>query len=121
MTDISLLKGELFEILGEKGAKLMGVGNLSDVISGDMKTGVSVAIPVPRHIVEDLKTAPTREYYEAYHSLNAKLNDIVTAGAAFLIGKGYKAQANTTEIAKQDEEWRTPLPHKTVATRAGLG
>ena len=29
--------------------------------------------------------------------------------------------ANTTETVEKDENWRTPLPHKTVATRAGLG
>lgn len=38
-----------------------------------------------------------------------------------MIKKGYKAQANTLKIVKKDENWCTPLPHKTVATNAGLG
>ena len=121
MSDISLLKKELFSLLKEKGAKLTGVADLSGVVDGNMKTGVSVAVPVPRHIVQDLKTAPTKEYYNAYHSLNARLDEIVSCGAEFLIKNGFNAYANTTKTVKQNEEWRTPLPHKTVATRAGLG
>ena len=61
MSDISLLKKELFTLLKEKGAKLTGVADLSGVVDGNMKTGVSVAVPVPKHIVQDLKTAPTKE------------------------------------------------------------
>ena len=115
------LKRELFALLAEKGAKLMGIADLSDVITGEMQTGVSVAVPVPKNIVEDLKIAPTREYYDAYYSMNERLDGIVSAGARFLKSKGYRAFANTTKAVKTDEQWSTPLPHKTVATRAGLG
>lgn len=74
------LKQELFSLLAEKGAKLMGAGDLSGIVSGEMKTGVSVAVPVPGKIVRDLQTAPTKEYYDAYYALNAKLDEIVSAG-----------------------------------------
>lgn len=86
-----------------------------------MQTGISVAVPVPKHIVRDLQTAPTKEYYDTYYFLNAQLDEIVTSGAEFLMNNGYHAQANTTKVVKTNEDWRTPLPHKTVATRAGLG
>lgn len=115
------LKAELFAHLRQAGAKLMGTGDLTGVVGGTLTTGISVAIPVPRHIVRELQTAPTREYYDAYYALNARLNDIVRTGADFLENRGYRAQANTTDVVKQDADWRTPLPHKTVATRAGLG
>ncbi len=121
MTDRSLLKKELFSLLEEKGAKLMGVADLTGIVDGEMKRGVSVAIPVPKNIVRDLQTAPTKEYYDVYYSLNAQLDSIVTSGAEFLLKQGYHALANTTKAVKTDENWNTPLPHKTVATRAGLG
>lgn len=121
MLDVSLLKEQLFCLLGEKGAKLIGVGDLSGIVKGSMKTGISAAVPVPKHIVRDLQTAPTKEYYDAYHSLNAQLDEIVTSGAEFLTEHGYHAQANTTKVVVTNEDWRTPLPHKTVAARAGLG
>lgn len=115
------LKEELFEVLEQHGAKLHGIGNLTGIVDGELTTGVSVAVPVPVHIVEDLKTAPTEEYHRMYTTLNNQLNEIVEAGVKFLIQKGYHAFANTTKVVKMDEEWKTPLPHKTVATRAGIG
>lgn len=121
MPEISLLKENLFRLLYEKGAKLIGIADLNNIIDGEMKIGISVAIPVPKSVVHDLQTAPTKEYYNVYHSINAQLNDIILSGAEFLMKKGYLAYANTTKAVKQDEDWSTPLPHKTVATRAGLG
>ena len=115
------LKDELFDLLQAKGARLMGVADLRGVVSGELTTGVSVAVPVPKEIVWDLQTAPTLAYYEAYHSLNAQLNQIVSAGAALLQERGFHAVANTTDTVKTDENWRSPLPHKTVAVYAGLG
>ena len=115
------LKQALFDLLWEKGARLMGVADLSGIVSGGMRTGVSVAVPVPRDVVRDLKTAPTREYYDIYHTLNRQLDEIISSGAGFLRQQGCQAVANTTAVVKKDENWCTPLPHKTVATRAGLG
>lgn len=115
------LKQALFSILAEKGAKRMGAADLSGIVRGGMPMGVSVAVPVPKHIVKDLQTAPTKEYYDAYCALNAMLDEIVTSGAGFLWENGYQAYANTTQVVKEDANFCTPLPHKTVATRAGLG
>ncbi len=119
--DMEQLKRALFDLLSEKGAKLMGVGDLKGIVSGELTTGVSVAVPLPKHIVRDLQTAPTREYYDAYYALNAQLDEIVECGADFLQKNGFRAYANTTKVVKKDENWCTPLPHKTAATRAGLG
>ena len=116
-----LLKKDLFDLLAEKGAKRMGVADLTGVVNGDMQIGISVAVPVPKHIVHDLQTAPTKEYYDCYDELNQILNQIVLSGAEFLKKCGYQAFANTTDVVHQDQNWCTQLPHKTVATRAGLG
>lgn len=121
MTKEEQLKEGLFRILSEKGAKLMGCAQLSGIIDDEKQIGVSVAVPVPRKIVEDLKESPTREYYDMYHQLNHQLDEIVEAGTDFLRKNGCKAKANTTTVMEQDENWCTYLPHKTVATRAGLG
>ena len=72
--DAEKLKRELFSLLTKKGAKLMGVADLSRIVDGVMRTGVSVAVPVPKNIVKDLQTAPTKEYYDAYYALNAMLD-----------------------------------------------
>lgn len=119
--NVDKLKDYLFDLLKSKGAALLGVADLTSIPGAALKTGISVAVPVPRHIVEDLKTAPTEEYYHMYYTLNTRLNEIVESGASYLQEQGYRAYANTTTAVQIDENWRTPLPHKTVATRAGLG
>ena len=53
------LKDELFDLLQAKGARLMGVADLRGVVSGELTTGVSVAVPVSKEIVRDMQTAPT--------------------------------------------------------------
>ena len=115
------LTEQLKEILYKQGAVLVGIGDMSQVRTCRFPVGVSVAVPLPKHVVRDLKTAPTKEYYELYGSLNSRLNTIVKAGEAFLKEQGYDAWAQTTERVKVNEENRSELPHKTVATRAGLG
>lgn len=80
---------ELKEYLYEKGAALVGIGDMDGVENCKWTTGVSVAVPLPKHVIMDLKKAPTKEYREYYHTLNNKLNEIVTAGEAFLKERGY--------------------------------
>ena len=117
-----LLKEELTQLLRDHGAAFVGVGDLTGVGEGVCTTGVSVAVPVPRNIVADLQTAPTAEYQVMYHTLNEKLDRIVEAGAQFLMERGYQARAQTTKrIHFGKPDLSTPLPHKTVATRAGVG
>lgn len=115
------LAKDLKALLLEKGAALAGIGDLAGVENRGYARGVSVAVVLPRNIITDLQTAPTREYYDAYNSLNAKLNGIVMAGEKFLKDRGYEAYAQTTDRVSVSEDKRSPLPHKTVATRAGIG
>ena len=117
---------ELKSVLEDEGAALAGCGDLAGIMSRQEHTppypvGVGVAVPVPEKIVRQIQDGPTLEYYETYHSLNRKLNEIVLAGEDFLKNRGFRAYAQTTDRVSQDENWITPLPHKTVATRAGLG
>ena len=96
MPDIAAIREDLFHLLREKGARLTGVADLTGVAGSEMPVGISVAVPVPKGIVRDLQTAPTQEYYEAYHAMNAQLNEIVSVGAEFLRAQGFRARANTT-------------------------
>ncbi|MDR0574296.1 MAG: hypothetical protein LBG96_09760, partial [Tannerella sp.] len=53
--------------------------------------------------------------------INNLLDKIVSIGAEYLIKNGFKAFAQTTSVVTHTDEYMTALPHKTVATRAGLG
>lgn len=112
---------ELKELLYCRGAALVGIGDMSTVENCSFKTGVSVAVALPESVVIDLQEAPTREYYDLYYILNKKLNEIVTAGEELLRSRGFEAWAQTTDRVKVDQNNISRIPHKTVATRAGLG
>ncbi|MDD4509632.1 MAG: 4Fe-4S double cluster binding domain-containing protein [Oscillospiraceae bacterium] len=114
------LSEELRQVLLDAGAKLVGYGDISSV-SGRYPIGVSVAIPVPAHIIREIEGGPTENYLNTYHALNAALNRVVKVGEAFLLEKGFSAFAQSTDAVSQDADWRSEMPHKTVATRAGLG
>ena len=115
------LTEELKELLYREGAGLVGIGDMSQTPNCHFKTGIAIALPLPKHVIIDLQKAPTREYYALYHTLNAKLNEIVLAGEAFLKDKDYEAYAQTTDRVTVNQNNISALPHKTVATKAGLG
>lgn len=115
------LSEELRKMLSARGAELIGYGALTDEICPDYPVGVSVALSVPLHILNDLEDGPTKAYYDMYYEWNERLNQIVRAGEQFLIHNGYQALALTTDAVTIDKEWKSRLPHKTVATRSGLG
>ena len=115
------LTEELKKILYCKGADLVGIGDMSKVENCNYITGVSVAIPLPINVTIDLQEAPTKEYYDLYSVLNKELNEIIVAGEEFLRNRGFEAYAQTTDRVKNNLDDIFKIPHKTVATRGGLG
>jgi epoxyqueuosine reductase QueG len=107
------------------GADIAGVGCLAklpeDVREG-LPIGISVAVAYPKEVILGISELPTQEYREWYDRINLKLDMIVTRGAEMLREKGYKAIAQTRDYVGTGEGTdNTALPHKTVATRAGIG
>lgn len=47
MSNIEKLKDDLFHVLSEKGAKLIGIADLLGIIDDEKNIGVSVAVPLP--------------------------------------------------------------------------
>ena len=115
------LTEELKRILRCQGADLVGIGDMSKVENCNFKRGVAVAVALPQNVIIDVQEAPTKEYYNLYYSLNEKLNEIIMAGGEFLRNRGFEVYEQTTDRVKIDQNNISRLPHKTVATRAGLG
>lgn len=107
------------------GADIVGFGRI-DELPGDVREGlpigISVAVIYPKDVIRGIAELPTLEYREWYDKLNDKLDAIVKSGAEFLSALGFKAVAQNREyVGKWQVDNTTMLPHKTVATRAGLG
>lgn len=122
MTDITkYIKDELLS----HGADLVGVGNLSELPSDircGLPIGICVAVKYQKEVIRGISDLPTKEYYDQYNLLNEKLDMLVTLGADALNILGYKSIPQTTAYVEQfGTDYDSLLPHKTVATRSGLG
>lgn len=112
---------ELRELLRQEGASLVGFADLSQFAEGNLKHGISIALKLPVDVVDGIEYGPTREYYDTYYAWNDKLNQLAKLAESYIKEKGYYAMAQTTDVVKEYGYYRTPMPHKTVATNAGVG
>lgn len=109
------------EHLYDNGAAIVGFADLSNVKYCQWKSGVSIALSMTPNIIESISKGPNIDYYNEYNSLNAKLNDLAILTAKFINTEGYHAIAQTTNNINYYGNYRTLIPHKTIATRAGIG
>ena len=86
---------ELKQILHDNGASIVGYADLTGYVDDDLRSGVSVVIHLPREVVRSIGNGPSREYFDAYHMLNEKLDKIVMVGSDYLKDCGYQAVAQT--------------------------
>ena len=119
------LNGFLRDELHCHGADLVGFGDLTGLpaeVREGLPVGVCVAVKYQKEIIRDIAQLPTRGYYDAYNAINQRLDMLVTLGAKALEMLGHRAIAKTREqVACIETDYQTTLPHKTVATRAGIG
>lgn len=115
----------LASLLLRQGAGLVGFADLSQIpphVRRGLPRAVSIAVPLNPRVVAGIRRGPTREYLAEYHRVNALLGQLAQAAADALRAHGFVATFGTATVAGVEfGEYDTPLPHKTVATRAGLG
>ena len=107
------------------GADLVGIGNLTPLppnVRNNLPVGICVVVKYPDEVIRGISDLPTQEYCNWYNLLNERLDMLVTLGAKALQMHGYTAIAQTrAQVGNGEKENHTALPHKTVATRAGIG
>ncbi len=84
------------------------------------KYAISIAVALDPRIMLGITEGPTREYYEEYKRLNALLGKLGQSTEGFLQERGFKAKARPVTV-DDPVSLTSRLPHKTAATRAGLG
>lgn len=116
------LNQRLRELLLGMGAQLVGFGDVSGLAPDGYRTAVVAAIALPPEIIEDIPVGPTPAYLDTYNSYNRRLDEMSDAAAALLEREGWRALSMNREHSPWDRDtMASPFPHKTSATRAGLG
>ncbi len=116
-----ILTSELKELLYNEGASLVGFGDISALNHDGFTSCAALAVKIPAGVIAGIGSGPTRDYFDQYHALNKKLDSLAELAAGYLTERGCKALAQTTTTVAESPGYSTPVPHKTCATRAGLG
>ncbi|MGB7062762.1 MAG: 4Fe-4S double cluster binding domain-containing protein [Candidatus Zixiibacteriota bacterium] len=116
---------ELKGLLMDKGASLVGFADLIGVpadVRDSMRFAISMAVALDAAVTSTIQDGPTDPYYIEYRKANALLTGLGKVACSMIEGFGYKAVSKKPTHAGIDPKTQsTALPHKTVATRAGLG
>lgn len=131
------MERQLSKLLLDNGASLVGFTNVEGMYAKpdfsqmgqwtepfsipEYPRAVAIAIAIPRDVIRGIEQAPTMAYFDAYHSLNRKLDELGMLCAEFIRKGGYRAYAQTVSATREFGVYRTILPHKTAALHAGLG
>ncbi|MDO5850291.1 MAG: 4Fe-4S double cluster binding domain-containing protein [Methanobacteriaceae archaeon] len=116
------LSEDIRKLLEKENVAYVGFADISGISpKSGLNSGIVFYIPYEKETIKSIRKAPTEDYLAEYLELNRKLDEIAIKCEEFLIDKGYKAYAQTTTRVGEDAEDDSFLPHKTIATRAGLG
>jgi epoxyqueuosine reductase QueG len=108
------------EVLKDRDIALIGFADLSELDPGTRfgyRYGICIAIAL--RVLPGTTSEPSREYYDEYRDVSARLREASVFLAEKIKERGYDAYS--LAHVKSNEEYRTRLPFKTLATRAGLG
>lgn len=114
------IRNELFSL----GASIVGFADLTALpqyIRENFDYGIVIGLAYSRKAMQDNKNGDARQYWSEFTPINKKLPQLAIHTANLLIDKKYKALAKVQTMIVQDSDYRTVLPHKTVATLAGVG
>ena len=82
---------------------------------------VSFIIPVAPSIMVALRDGPNQAYADEYKNINDRLNEAGLSIARAIASKWYRAQPLAASERTDTVNIKGDFPHKTAATRAGLG
>lgn len=108
----------------EAGAWRVGVADLSVIPEEQRKSfprGISIIVKLDLQVINSLGHGVTQQYYDMYERANRERDILAEKAVSILEAQGFRAFAQTRANVRSDSRSRTLLPHKTVATRAGIG
>lgn len=116
---------QLTALIRAEAEVMVGFGSLEDVPAAGALgfcTGISIGHPLEPAIVAELSGGPTLAYNAAYYRINDTLDRLDQLAADWLMAQGRRAFPLTrAHVTIEKPGFRTVLPHKTAALRAGHG
>jgi len=115
------------EWIAEHGISLWGTADLRDLETPPDETGrafpfaAAWAVPMDPHIMAGIHNGPNQAYADEYARVNREIDDTAVALANEIRKRGFRARPLAASERTDPVNIRGDFPHKTAATRAGLG
>ncbi|MCU0584553.1 MAG: epoxyqueuosine reductase [Desulfobacterales bacterium] len=102
-------------------ADLRGFATPPDETGAGFPRALAFAIPMDPHIMAGIRNGPTLKYADEYARVNGRINEVSLALAAEIKARGFRARPLAASSRTDPVAIMGDFPHKTAATRAGLG
>ncbi len=106
---------------------LWGGADLSDFSTPVDETGrgfafaISLAVPMNPQVMKGIQNGPSHDYVNELLRVNNLINELSTALAGEIMARGIRGMAMAASKRTDTVGIKGDFPHKTAATRAGLG
>jgi len=124
MTDTDLLT-QLERMLASHGLTFLACADLTSLPSSvrhGLPVGICLGVRLNPDVISHIADGPTREYAALYERVNLLLDELAQMCSQFLNKRGFRAVPfQASGYISDHGDLSTSLPHKTVATRSGIG
>jgi epoxyqueuosine reductase len=102
-------------------ADLRGFATPKDTMGQEFLYALSWAIPMSPQIMASIQHGPNQAYADEYASVNNRINELAKILSSLLTEHGIRSRVLAASDRSDTVNIRGDFPHKTAATRAGLG
>ena len=103
------------------GADLEGIPTPLDEAGQGFPCALSFAIPMNPRVMAGIKNGPNQAYAAEYARVNQRISDLSTELAAAISSRGLRSRPLAASNRTDKVNIKGDFPHKTAATRAGIG
>lgn len=102
-------------------ADLRGFDTPLDETGQKFSRAISWAVPMAPAIMSGIKKGPTRAYADEYSRVNQQINEVALELTAVLKSRRFRSKPLAASARTDTIQIKGDFPHKTAATRAGIG
>jgi epoxyqueuosine reductase QueG len=102
-------------------ADLRGFSTPVDREGRGFPCALSWAIPIDPQIMASIQSGPNQAYADEYARVNNRINELSAALSVEIRERGFRSKPLAASDRTDTSNIRGDFPHKTAATRAGLG
>lgn len=102
-------------------ADLNNLSTPSDSTGKDFPFAISIAFPMNPKIMASIQNGPNQAYADEYARVNDHINKLSADLAEEIKARGYQSRPLAASVRSDTVNIKGDFPHKTAATRAGIG